>query len=89
MESQFEELDDTVADVELKYGLWEGRRDWAEVTSDWGDMKFEDVDVGVMEDTVQKFWKTVMRADRGLPSNKVSRIPCHSTQIRSYHTSVK
>ncbi|KAK3247052.1 hypothetical protein CYMTET_43439 [Cymbomonas tetramitiformis] len=71
MESKYDELDETVGDVDLKEMLWQGKREWADLTEEWGEMKFEDIDITNMEEKVGRFYKQVMKAERGLPSNKV------------------
>jgi len=71
MESTYEELEATVTDVETKANLWQGRKEWQEQEQAWGDLLFEEVDVPLMEETVQKYWKSVSKAERGLPPNKL------------------
>jgi tRNA splicing ligase len=53
MESQYEELEATVTDVETKANLWQGRKEWQDLQEAWGNLMFEEVDVPTMEETVQ------------------------------------
>jgi dynein heavy chain len=86
MDSSYQELEDCMMDVDLKLNLWTSKREWGELTQDWGAMKFEDVDVSAMEETVQKFYKNVCKAERGLPPNKV--VPIQKEKVEAFRGTI-
>ena len=69
---RFAELDDLVADVNLKLGMWSSLKELESVTKGWVNTVLDQLEVSHMETCVTKWFKTAMRADRELPPNKVA-----------------
>jgi hypothetical protein len=69
-ESEFDDIRIAAEEVELKRLLWEGSRDWADLTDGWAATSFQSIDVATLEEAVQKYVKQVMKLERGLPPNK-------------------
>ena len=65
-------LEEVVADINLKRGMWEALHDVTNVTETWKSTLIEDMPVKEWDATVQKWYKTAMRADRELASNPVA-----------------
>ena len=69
--ARFEELRDVVDDIQLKKRLWDSLREFGALTTQWTATKFEELDADEMTDIVGQYNKTVMNAERSLPSNNV------------------
>ncbi|XRB21521.1 dynein axonemal heavy chain [Pseudoscourfieldia marina] len=72
MESEFEELDALHDDVEVKYSLWAGSRDWKELTEAWIATPFEAMDMADFEEKLQVYGKASFKCEKNLPRNGVS-----------------
>ena len=42
--TKFDELEETHAEVRMKQRLWESLKEWDEVTNEWFDKKFDQLD---------------------------------------------
>ncbi len=65
-------LEEVVADINLKRGMWEALNDITTVTESWKSTLIEDMPVKEWDATVQKWFKIATRADRELASNPVA-----------------
>ena len=65
-------LEEVVADINLKRGMWEALNEITTVTETWKTTLIEEMPVKEWDATVQKWYKTAVRADRELPSNPVA-----------------
>ncbi|KAI8465887.1 MAG: dynein heavy chain 7 [Monoraphidium minutum] len=70
-EGSCEDLAATADEVALKLALWNGREEFAELSSEWRRRRFCDLDVPAMEEAAARFHKAVLKMERGLPPNKL------------------
>eukprot|EP00899_Mesostigma_viride_P007437 jgi/Mesvir1/16695/Mv15092-RA.1 len=71
LESKYEELDETAAEVELKLSMWQALVDWEGLTAAWVGQTLRSIDTAAMEEKVARYHKLCYKLERGLPPNKV------------------
>jgi dynein heavy chain len=67
--TEVEELDEVVTVLNLKQKLWKGLDTWQNLTTEWKDMPFKDVDAQEMGKQVTIHSKIASQAIRNLPGN--------------------
>lgn len=70
--STYDELDEVKQDLTVKLKLWRAVRSWSELSSSWCDTVFAEVDAAGILLEVEKYMKTALQAERGLPGNLVA-----------------
>ena len=70
--SEFEVLEDVVADLKLKLELWQGVKDWDVLTATWEATPLKDVDAGSLEKKVSQYSRTAFKATKQLTQNPVA-----------------
>ena len=68
---RYPELDEVTADVNLKKGMWEAKRDISSVTDSWRECLVMEMPVKEWDAETQKWYKIAARAERELPANSV------------------
>ncbi|GBG25533.1 Dynein heavy chain 6, axonemal [Hondaea fermentalgiana] len=70
--STYDELDEVKQDLTIKLKLWRAFRDWDSLSMSWCRTIFEEVDAAAILLEVEKYLKTALQAERGLPGNLVA-----------------
>ena len=83
---RFDELKEVVDDIQLKKKLWDSLRDFGQLTAEWTQTRFAELDATAMEETIANFNKTVVNADRTLPANDV--VPKLKDQVTLFKNTV-
>lgn len=81
-ESKCEQLDEASEEVNMKLALWQGQVEFTSLTTAWASTPFDSLSLQHMEETVQRFHKSVFKMERGLPANKL--VPKFRTYVDAY-----
>ena len=68
---EYETLDEVALDLTLKSKLWNGLKEWANLTTDWVATPVTSIDVKELETNVTTYNQIVYKATKGLPNNPV------------------
>lgn len=80
--ADYEELEETYADMKIKVGLWEGIRDWDTLTKALDDTELDKIDTEGINREIQNYTKLVGQATRGLPGNMV--VPILKERVEAF-----
>ena len=69
--SDFEDLETTNAELNLKKMSWEIKQEWKELTSAWDVAKFVELDPEYLQTQLQSYTKKVVQLEKGLPPNSL------------------
>ena len=70
-QTEYENLDEVMADLTLKTNLWEGVQEWSKLRTEWIDTPLEDIDTDFLDKVMAKFKKLTFKATKNLPGNPV------------------
>ena len=70
--TEFEVLEEVVAELKLKLELWRGVKDWGNLTADWEGTALGKVDAESLEKQVSQYGRTVFKCTKNLPGNPVA-----------------
>ncbi|PRP88057.1 dynein heavy chain 6, axonemal-like [Planoprotostelium fungivorum] len=69
--AQFDDLEETWRDLDLKRTLWQSLSEWMVMQEEWNNAPFETIDAESINLKVQSYTKTAFLVQRGLPYNLV------------------
>lgn len=67
----FDDLDEAVGEIGLKYKLFKSIEEWSQLVVQWHGSKFFSIDVELLTNETTRFNKTVFQIQKGLPENRV------------------
>jgi dynein heavy chain, axonemal len=67
--STMDEMSETAAEVALKKLLWQGHCDFQALCAEWAGTPYREIDLAIMDESIQKMQKDCRQLERALPPN--------------------
>lgn len=65
--TRWEDLEESNIDLNLRYNMWKSLKEWQELTGQWIDGKFTDIDVALIKSKGENYTKIVQKCVKRLP----------------------
>lgn len=69
--TKFDELEQVIGEIKLKQLLWNSLEEWDQLSKEWSEAKFEDLEPETLNQIVNKYSKNVYQVEKGLPPNNL------------------